>query len=125
MFTSEIFIKGLKIFAYHGAIEQEHTTGAYYIIDVQISTDFSQSIKSDSLSGTINYAEVHDIIKREMSIPSQLIEHVAGRIISSIFKHEDKAKAIRLSITKQNPPMGADCIGAGIEIYTERKDWSF
>ena len=55
-------------------------------------------------------------IKREMGIPSQLIEHVAGRIAKAILAEHPSAQSVKLKIIKENPPMGADCKGAGIEI---------
>ncbi len=118
--NNTVFIKGLRIYAYHGVLPQEQVVGSYFTIDISINTDFSKAIFDDDLNGTINYAEVLNIIKREMAIPSKLMEHVAGRIISSVFHQIESAQHIRLQITKENPPMGADCKGAGIEIEQSR-----
>ena len=52
-----------------------------------------------------------------MSVPSALLEHVAGRMARRIFACFDGIEAVHLSITKVNPPMGADCGGAGVEIH--------
>ena len=68
------------------------------------------------LSGTINYAEVYELLKREMAKPSKLLEHVAGRIGESLFAAYPAIREIQLSVTKVNPPMGADSDGAGVEV---------
>ena len=68
----------------------------------------------------LNYAEVYDIIRTEMQQPSQLIEHVAGRIGKSIFERFPQAETVALKVTKLNPPMDADCQGVGVELLMRR-----
>ena len=55
-----------------------------------------------------------------MDIPSKLLEHVAGRILQRLFDDFSSISRIRLTLTKENPPMGADCREAGVEIEAER-----
>ncbi len=52
--------------------------------------------------------------------PSKLLEHVAGRILQRLFDDFPSISRIRLTLTKENPPMGADCREAGVEIEAER-----
>ena len=113
---NKIIIEGLRLYAFHGVMEQERTSGAYFIIDAEVTTDFSAAMATDELSGTISYADIFETIKREMSVPSKLIEHVGGRIANAIIDGFANVSAVRLKILKENPPMGADCRGAGIEI---------
>ncbi len=118
---SQILIKDLRIFAHHGALPQERTVGAYFIINVGISTDLSRAMKSDALDDTISYAEVFEVIKTEMAVPSALLERVAGRICDAIFDHFPTADTIHLEILKENPPMGAQCRGAGVSLTISNK----
>lgn len=90
------------------------------MISVKIKTDFSNAIQTDNLDGTISYAEVCNIIKREMSITSNLLEHVAGRIVNALLSHFINISSIWLSISKENPPMGVQCKEVGIEIEVNR-----
>ena len=113
---NKIIIEGLRLHAFHGVMEQERKVGADFIIHAEIDTDFSEAMKHDDLSGTINYADLFQTIKREMSIPSKLVEHAAGRIAQAILSEYVAAKSIRLKLLKVNPPMGADCMGAGVEV---------
>jgi dihydroneopterin aldolase len=73
-------------------------------------------METDELSGTVNYASVLEIIKGEMAMPSKLLEHVGGRIVKTIFSTFSDVSRVKLQIVKENPPFGADCKGAGIEI---------
>jgi len=118
MLHHAILINGLKIYAYHGVMPQERTVGATFTIDLKIDTDFTPAMETDQLDGTISYAEVCEVVKREMAIPSQLLEHAGGRIVKALHQQFPEAKAIRLRLIKDNPPMGADLQGAGIEIET-------
>ena len=69
---------------------------------------------TDEINGTISYADVFEVVKAEMAIPSRLLEHVAGRICQALFTRFPSAESIHLEILKENPPMGADCTGAGV-----------
>jgi len=111
-----IILKGIRIYAYHGVLPQEREIGAYFTIDLKIETDFSNAIETDDLEGTISYADVYEIVKREMAIPSKLIEHVGGRIVKALRSELHNINKVYLRILKENPPMGADIEGAGIEI---------
>ncbi len=48
-----------------------------------------------------------------MAVPSKLLEHVAGRIAHRLFSDFPEIQKLQLSITKVNPPMGADSDSAG------------
>ena len=55
-----------------------------------------------------------------MGISSKLVEHVAGRIAQHLMKQFADISAVRVRVTKLNPPMGAQCAGAGVEIEMAR-----
>lgn len=114
--TSRIFINDIVLHAQHGVLPQEQLTGNDYKVSVSLDYDISKAINTDNVADTINYAEVYDVIKEEMITPSKLIEHVAGRIAQRLLTQYPSVAAITLSITKLNPPMGAQCQGAGVEI---------
>lgn len=117
---SSIILEHVKFHAYHGVFPQEHQTGAYFYVTLEADTDFGSAMQSDELAGTVSYASLYDLLRQEMEIPSQLIEHVAERILSRIFNECPAISRIRLKLTKENPPMRADCREAGIYIEAER-----
>lgn len=118
--SQQVRLNHLKIFAYHGVLPQERVVGAYFILNIAIDTDFSRAMETDELEGTISYAEVYDVVKAEMAVPSKLLEHVAGRICKAILHRFPTAQAIHLEILKENPPIGADCRGAGVFVEVNR-----
>ena len=84
--SMNIILDGMKFYSFHGVMPQENTVGAEYKVSLDIETDFSTAAETDSLEGTINYAEIYEAVKHEMSIPSKLLEHLAYRISKQDFK---------------------------------------
>lgn len=114
---SFIHINGIRQHAFHGVLPQERITGNDYIVDIKIEYDISKAMETDNVADTLNYACVYNTIKEEMLKSSKLIEHVAGRIANRLIAEHADISSIVLRITKCNPPMGADCLGAGVEIH--------
>jgi dihydroneopterin aldolase len=71
----------------------------------------------DMVEVTLDYGALYQLIAHEMAVPSQLIEHVAGRIATAVFKNFPQVTTLDLDIMKVNPPIGADCAGAGVEVH--------
>ena len=94
--------------------------GAYFILNLSVQTDFSRALATDELDGTISYVDLFELVKGEMAIPSRLLEHVAGRICRVLFDSFPTAESIHLEILKENPPMGAECAGAGVSLDVRR-----
>ncbi|WP_300227388.1 dihydroneopterin aldolase [uncultured Bacteroides sp.] len=114
--SMNIILDGMKFYSFHGVMPQENTVGAEYKVSLDIETDFSTAAETDSLEGTINYAEIYEAVKHEMSIPSKLLEHLAYRISKRLFNDFPAIKSIGISIFKENPPMGAESKAVGIKV---------
>ena len=112
-----VFLQDVRFHAFHGVMPQETKVGADFIVNLRIGYPLEQAIESDEVGDTLNYAEVYDLVKQEMKQPSKLLENVAGRIVQTISKHFPSLTSIDLTMMKQNPPMGADVEGAGVEIH--------
>lgn len=115
-----IILENLHIFARHGVAPQETTVGNDFIISLRIGTDFTRAFEQDDLDGTISYADLTESIKKEMAIPSKLLEHVGGRIVRRLFDEYPSIQSVELKLCKRNPPMGADIDTAGIELHCQR-----
>jgi len=103
-----ININGIKIYAYHGCMEEEALHGGQFVIDVKIETDFEEAAIKDNMNKTVNYARVCAIVQREMAIRSKLIEAVGKRILDAMKKEFPLIKAVEVKVTKLNPPIKGD-----------------
>lgn len=119
MFLNEsyIYINDLRFHAFHGVMPQERLTGNDYSVDLRVGYDVSSAMLSDHVNDTVNYATLYEIVRQEMSVPSQLVERVAYRIADRISRRYPDVTRMDVRVTKLNPPLGADCHGAGVELH--------
>ena len=125
LMSSKIYLRNVRFHAFHGVLPQEGIVGNDYLVNLVLDYDFSSAMQTDELQGTLNYAEVYQKVREEMAVPSKLLEHVAGRIAHRLFSDFPEIQKLQLSITKVNPPMGADSDGTGVEVVlTNDKTYS-
>ena len=115
--NSCIFLNGLRFHAFHGVMPQERLTGNDYRVDLKIDFPLEKAVGSDDVNDTLNYATVYAAVKEEMDVPTQLIERVAYRIADRLFRTFKAINEVEIKVEKCNPPMGADCEGAGVELH--------
>lgn len=117
---SYISLRGLRFHAYHGVMAQERRVGNDYEVDVRLHVDVEKAMVSDDVADTVNYAEVFQVVRRQMAYPGALVEHVAGRIAQALLDQWPQVADVTIALTKCNPPMGADCQGAAVELHVGR-----
>lgn len=116
MLTHTINIEGIKLYGYHGCLEEEALIGGTYIVDVYMTTDFSEAAKTDDLSQTIDYCSIYEISKKEMALRSKLIEQVCTRIYNTIRKAFPHLIYLHVKLTKLLPPMNGDVEKVSVEV---------
>ena len=112
-----IFLKDLRLRAFHGVLPQEREVGGDFTVTLRVGYPWQQAMVSDDVADTLDYAAVYAVVKSEMARPSQLLEHVAGRIAQTLFRRFPAVTSVDLWLTKVTPPMGADGEGAGVELH--------
>jgi len=110
-----ITLESMKFHAYQGVMEQERIIGGTYLVDVSYIID-TKAVKTDDIADTINYAEVFDIVKQEISKPSKLIEHLAGRILKSVENNFTEMLSITVKVSKLYPPINGEAERATVLI---------
>ena len=120
--SSHITLSGLRFHAYHGVMAQERQTGGDFLVDLQVMCDLEKAVHSDDLADTLNYGTLYDLAHQEMMQPSKLLEHVAGRIAQRVFDGFPQVENVVITVTKVNPPMGADLKGASVTLFFGREE---
>ena len=118
--SSVIVLDSVRLYAYHGVLEQERRVGGWFSVSLRVHCDVARAIATDSLQDTVSYADLLDLVRQEMRQPSQLLEHVAGRIGRQVLDRFPQVSKSEVRLLKLNPPMGADCDGAGVEIVVSK-----
>ena len=115
--SSYIRLDSVRFRAVHGGLPQEGRVGGDYTVSLRVGYDFTHAMATDNVADTLDYASLYRLVVREMAVSSQLLEHVAGRIGEAILTTFPLVRSVDLWLTKCNPPIGADCEGAGVEIH--------
>lgn len=115
-----IKLKNIRTYSYHGCLIEEGKIGSDYSVDLEVKTDLRKSALSDNLEDTVDYVLLNRIVEEEMAIRSNLLEHVAHRIINRIFDEVATISRITLAVSKLNPPIGGDVEAVTIEMEEYR-----
>lgn len=111
-----INIEGIKLYGYHGCLDEEAKIGGNYIVDVYMTTDFTLAAQTDELSQTIDYCAIYQISKTQMAVRSKLIEQVCQRIFTQIKNNFLSITHLHVKLTKLLPPMNGNVEKVSVEI---------
>lgn len=111
-----IELEGMVFHAYHGCLESERRDGNTFIVDFRAEADLSAAAASDRLEDTFDYSVIYDLIAAEMAKPSNLLEHVAGRIADAI---SGAFPTLRFSVrvSKRNPPVAGPASWSKVTLF--------
>jgi dihydroneopterin aldolase len=94
-----IEVRGLELRGFHGALEEERTTGQSFVFDVRLVAH-DAGIRSDQLVDTVDYTEV---VARIRAISDgrrfNLIEALAAAIADDLLEHFP-VSAVRVRVRK-------------------------
>ena len=120
-----IYLKNIRLYAFHGCMDEEEKIGSDYVVNVFVDTDLSRSSLSDDLKDTVDYVALHAIVKKEMSIRAKLLEKVADRILKRILKEHPEVGLVNVKVAKKNPPIGGNVEEVAVERELNRSSAEF
>jgi len=100
-----IELLGMQFVAFHGVLPEEKENGNLFLVDFRCHYPIGKAADSDNLEDTLDYGSIHHIVAEQMSIPSNLLENVAGRIADSIVAHYPDLEWFEVAVSKQAPPV--------------------
>ena len=112
----KITLHEMRFYAYHGVFPQEQRVGNQFVVELTFWADVAGSVRSDELEETISYADVYEVVKAEMAIPSRLLEHVVGRISERLFVTFPRMQRLVLTLSKCNPPFPGEVQSAAFTL---------
>ncbi|MGT2907677.1 dihydroneopterin aldolase [Streptococcus dentiloxodontae] len=117
----KIILEGCRFYGYHGAFEEEQKLGQVFVIDAELSVDLTKAAQSDELADTVHYGLVFETIQLQAEQRKYtLIERLAGAICEDIFVQFPSVSAIKIRISKENPPIKGHYKSVGIELERSR-----
>lgn len=115
-----IGLQAMRFYAYHGVLAQERQVGNYFTLDLEVWADVARSLETDALEDTLSYADLYQTISQEMAIPSQLLEHVVGRIARQLFVQYPQIDRLVLTLRKDNPPFPGQLQSSSFTLESRR-----
>ena len=104
-----IVIKDLKIYGYHGVLDEEKKNGQEFVITAFLGVNLREAGMKDKLSETVNYASVcQDIRKVVTENRFDLIEALGENVADTILLGYDMVKEARIVISKPQAPIDMD-----------------
>lgn len=105
MIKTTIEIDRLQFHAHHGVIPQERVVGNDFEVSLRLVYPAQSAVDNDCLDGTLNYATVCAVVREVMSEPSQLLEHVCGRLQQALLERFPLIESGTVKVAKLHPPI--------------------
>lgn len=106
----------MHFYAHHGCFEQERIIGTHFCVDLSFEVDTSRAEVSDSIDDTVNYLDVYRVVKEQMEIPSNLLEHVARRVGEAVKGRFPSVISVNVKVSKMNPPLGGQMESVSVAV---------
>ena len=110
-------LEGMEFRANHGCLERERIVGNDFVVDFRGEMDMSAAAESDKLEDAVNYALIYDVIADEIAKPSDLLEHVAGRIVKALEERFPEFISFSVRVSKRRPPVSGIVQWSRITLY--------
>ena len=117
MSKTTIEINRLGFFAYHGATEEEARLGQRFFLDVTLQLVDGLSFAKDDVTGTVNYAEVYQVVKASFTDQRfNLIERAAESIAEAVLADFELVEEVSVRVEKPSAPVDCVCDAFAVEI---------
>ncbi len=105
----KIYIKGLKIRAFHGVNPEEKVDGQNFILDITAELDATRAKESDNVDDTVSYAKIIKTTTAVFTARSyDLIEVAAHKVGLAIMKEYPRLQKVTVLLKKPEAPIKAD-----------------
>jgi dihydroneopterin aldolase len=113
-----ISLNNVRFRAYHGVYPEERQKGNDFVVNLQVSY-VPNTGTIVSLSDTIDYSSLFEIINTIMQQPVELLESLVKQMAQAVHKKFSKVSEVTVSVEKLNPPIDRFS-GSAKVTYTER-----
>ncbi len=112
----QVKIEKIELRAAHGCYDLEKKIGGNFTVDIVLDIEDSGAVGADDVAQTVNYIEVYDIIREQMSIPSNIIENAAMRMIDAVYACFPQVRRVEVTLSKLAPPIGGKAANVSVTL---------
>ena len=100
-----IHVKGLRLWAHVGVLEQERRDGQWFSLDISLWTDLSAAAADDDLASSLDYSlAIRSLQSLAREIRCLTIEHFSDRVLDCL-EHLYGPVPVRLTLSKCAAPV--------------------
>lgn len=115
-----ILVRGLRLWAHVGVLEQERSHGQWFELDLELAFDLGRAGRSDALADTLDYSRLIAALQRQArSLVCQTLEHYSKRILE-LAEQLYGPVPIRLELRKCAAPVPGF---SGVVAVRRRRHW--
>ncbi|HEY4775679.1 MAG TPA: dihydroneopterin aldolase [Xanthobacteraceae bacterium] len=119
--NDRIFVTGLVVHAHHGVMEHESRVGQRFVIDLELSLDLSDAVRTDKVADTVSYSAIVETAMKVFTTRAyRLIEAAGGAVADAILADFPRVEAVRITVHKPHAPIAAIFEDAGVTITRNR-----
>jgi dihydroneopterin aldolase len=99
-----ISLNNVRFRAYHGVYPEERQKGNDFVVNMEVSY-VPNAGTIVSLSDTIDYSSLFEIINTIMQQPVELLESLVKQMAQAVHKKFSEISEVTVSVEKLNPPI--------------------
>ena len=124
MARDRIYVNGLRLEAIIGVLPEEREATQPLQVDLEIEADLSTAGQTDDLGDTANYGAIADAVAALVRASRDiLLERLATRIAECTLAF-DQVQAVRVRLSKLQPPIDEDIDSTAVSIRRTRVDFA-
>lgn len=109
-------VEGIALWGRCGVTDEERAVGQRLVVDVQLVPRETVGLRTDDLSGTVDYGSVVSTVREAVETRSyRLIERLADEIATALTA-EHSLREVRVCVRKPAPPVGLAIGSAFVEV---------
>jgi 7,8-dihydroneopterin aldolase/epimerase/oxygenase len=124
MIQTAILLEGMRFHARHGVHAEEARTGHWFRVDVRVELPEGRYGIADRLAHTLDYEQVYRICAEVMGQRADLLETLAGRILTGIGRLQTDCGTVTVRVAKEAPPFSGPCERVAVELRARPDEWS-
>jgi len=103
---ARIHLRNMAFYGYHGHLTAENALGQRFQIDLVLTTDIADAVKSDALADTVDYVALYALCKEVVEgVHVKLLETLAGRLMDRVLADCPRVEKVEITIRKPSVPL--------------------
>ena len=120
----KIVLKNMRFISHSGVLPEEKKNGQEFVITLTLEVKDIPACRTDRLEDTVNYAAVFALVKDYVeNVSCDLIEYMAGNIISRVMSAFPAVEKITCEIQKPKAPIDGEFDYMSVIIKRTRTEW--